>query len=276
MPRNSLTACLTIGLMLCVLGALFTTKGLSQESLTLPDWTSIFNADGTVKDLNGGLGAVFMQENISTGIATDMTALFDSGYLESSFVYNGTVPTQNDLGNAYAYATLDSSGYLVLYAGVERLSADAGNTYIEFEFTQFPFYLRQGNPWPIHGTRTLDDLLVRVNFTAGIPDSMEIKRWTSDGYQTIQSAGLSEGATCGGSGATDLFCIGAPVAGLPPTNPNVWDLSYNPVTVPSADSFLEVGVNVGQLLDINPDISSITIRTPDDVVFGASFLTRGY
>jgi len=236
---------------------------------SLLDWASVFNADGTVKGLGGGLDAIYLQDNISAGIATDMTALG-----ADLLVYNNTVAAAHDLGNGYVYARIDASNNLVIFAGVERLKG-LEETYVEFEFNQDTVGVRSGNPWPIYGSKTLNDLLVRMEFTAGILSSVAFKRWDGSGYALIGSAIPPASEGCYGTADLYAYCSGSPVQGLPPTNSDIWDVSFKHVEVPGPDSFVQMSVNVGSIIGSNVDFTSIIIWTPEDISLG-SFRAMGH
>lgn len=261
-------------LLMAILMSVLISGNASGGSLI--DWPFVFNADGTVGDLYGGLDAVYLQDNISAGIATDMTALVGAESLAESVVYNGTVSAAHDLGNGYVYATRDVSNNLVIFAGVERLNS-VENTYVEFEFNQDIICVRSGNPWPIYGDRTLNDLLIRMDFTAGMLSSVEFKKWDGSGYALIGSESPPSQEGCFGNGMTDLYayCNGSPVQGLPPTNADIWDLNFNLVQVPNPDSFVQVSVNIGRLIGSNVDFTSIVMRSPEDISLG-SFQAMGH
>jgi len=247
----------------------------SASGESLVDWVSIFNVDGTVKHLGGGIDAIYLEDNISAGIATDMTALgvdIDGGIK----VFNDTVSAAHDLGNGYVYATRDASQRLVIFAGVERLRSSE-DTFVEFEFNQDIVCVRSGNPWPIHGARKLNDLLIRMDFTAGILSSVKFKRWDGSRYILVGSSVPPESEGCFGNGMTDLYayCNGSPTQGLPPTNADIWDLNFIPVQVANPDSFVQVSVNVGSAVGSNVAFTSIVIRSPEDINFG-SFRAMGH
>ena len=246
----------------------------SASGESLLDWASVFNGDGTIKNLGGGIDAVYLEDNISAGIATDMTALgIDSdGELK---VFNDTVSAPHDIGNGYVFATRDPSQRLVIFAGVERLTSPE-DTFVEFEFNQDVVCVRSGNPWPVHGARKLNDLLIRMDFTAGVLSSVEFRRWDGSRYTLIVSSVPPESEGCFGNGMTDLYayCSGSPVQGLPQTNADIWDLNFIPVQVPNPDSFVQVSVNVGSVIGSNVALTSIVIRSPEDISFG-SFRAMG-
>jgi hypothetical protein len=262
-------------LVLCIFTVILPSHpafAVSTDSLI--DWTAVFNADGSVKDLCGGVDAVFLQDNISAGVATDMSAFIGAALLAESLVYNNTVAAAHDLGNGYVYAKIDASNNLILVAGVERLIS-LESTFVEFEFSQDVVCVRSGNPWPIYGARTLNDLLIRMNFASGILNSVEFKKWDGADYMSIGSAvpPMTEG--CDGSLDLYAYCTGAPVLGLAPTNADIWDSNFNPVVVPNPDGFVQVSVNVGRLLNTNVDFTSIVMRTPEDINL-SSFRAMGY
>jgi len=236
-----------------------------------PGWTDLFDDTGKVKDLFGGDSAAFIEDNISAGVATDMTIL-NNGYVD-----NGTVQATNDLGNVYAYRTTDKKGNLVLFAGVEHLSVTGSYSYIDIEFSQDKVQVWGGVPWKIHGQRTVGDLAIRMNLIDGALYNVEFNYCAGDesgGYQILKTAWPLDGQPCTASHGLYAFCSGATVSGLAPTNSDVWDIWGTPVRVPAADSFVAVGINVGRLLGSNPDYSSLTLRTPEDIAIGTGLLQR--
>ena len=102
----------------------------------MPDWSEIFAADGRLLDAVDGTGApgnngvpdyqdlygaddaVCVQDNLSDGLAIDMSVLDANGDVD-----NGTVDAGSDLGNAFVMAETDSGGDRILFAGVEYLDA---------------------------------------------------------------------------------------------------------------------------------------------------------
>ena len=143
-----------------------------------PDWDDIFTAEGSLKDVYDELGnpggngvpdfldtwgafrarrdAVFIQDDISAGSLIDASTLDGSGQ-----VLPGIVDGAYDLGNAYAYTTLngnlDGTLDLLLYAGVERLSS-AGTGYVTLEFNQSPFLVTEDSR--VTGEKSVGDLLI--------------------------------------------------------------------------------------------------------------------
>lgn len=232
-------------------------------SLSSPElsWQQIFNSDGSLNPLPDRSGAEFFPDNISAGIATDMSTL------NNGVVFNDTVLSQNDLGNTFLYYTIDQSGDLIVYLGVARLGTTGGESFIDFTLSQSPFFVRQGNPWPVFGSYTPGDLTIRLSFVDGNLSSVETSRWTEAEYlQTINSSWPIADSACSGQPNNLAFCAGTLPSGLPPTNQDVWDRYYNKVSVPAANQFVEVGVNVSKLLGVNASTLSLTVKTPEDIV----------
>ena len=107
----------TASIICLCFGTLFSTAAVAQNALVIPTWTDLFNADGSLKDAvdasrlanpngvpdyadYGGIDAVFVGDWISDGVATDMSALSDANDLSDVIVWNGTVRTEHDVGNA--------------------------------------------------------------------------------------------------------------------------------------------------------------------------------
>ena len=122
----------------------------------------------------------------------------------------------------------------------------------------------------------LNDLLVHMDFTAGILSSVEFRRWDGSGYTLIASSVPSTQEGCFGNGMTDLYayCSGPPIQGLPLTNSDIWDPNFIPVQVPNPDSFVQVSANVGSVIGSNVAFTSIVMRSPEDISFG-SFRAMG-
>lgn len=272
----------------------------AQDVLSQPVWSDLFNANGTLKDvvndageagsngvpdyvdIYGGTDAIFVGDNISDGVAVDMSALFGADTLNESLVYNGPVASSHDLGNAFILATTDSQGNQILYGAVERLGPADEGSYIEFEFSQGVVRVRQGDPWPIHGQRTTDDLLIRVNLASGSPASIDVSRWTEEGgYESVNASSISAGSRCTNIAPYFIVCDASLVEGsftyqssFDPVNDS-WDQGGNSVQVSPPNGLLEFGVNVGVLLGANPEFTSIIVRSPDDILLD-SFKNSGY
>jgi hypothetical protein len=240
-----------------------------------PDWSDLFNSDRTLRDeypgpsgngvpdyveLYGGQWGVIMTDDVSLGVAMDTTTLVGSDGL----VYRGTAAASHDIGNAYVYSTFDSAGDLVVYAGAERLGS--GDSFLEIELNQGHIRLGHGPPWRVVGERAVGDVLARLTFQGGGISSLVIQTWTEVepgqyAYETIESV---VGESCNTAGTVCVVSNGTTVDGGPWSN---FDTVGDPEII-SAARFVELGVNVGALLDWQPDYMSIQIRSPEDVTFG--------
>ncbi len=258
----------------------------ASDSLGL-DWSKLFDAEGRPLDdvdgfgspgpngvpdyidWYGGFDGLAIGDNISAGVAVDMSVMAGGPALAQCTVFNGAVQATADLGNSYAYATLDSNGEQVMYVGVEHLNQGASST-LEIEFNQGVVRVTNGEPWPMRGGRQADDLLVRVDITLGVVSAVEVKRWVGSGgsgsFQTAALYGGLESSPCNGTPTVTLFCGGAPPIAAAQ---EVWDSAGNPVTSTPPDSFFEIGVSVGSLLGGPAEFTSIQLRTVDDIALGA-------
>jgi hypothetical protein len=215
------------------------------------DWGDLFTAEGNPRD--GALGTVFIADDVSLGSGFESTALAGSPDL----VRNGTVAAANDLGSAYLYATRDAAGHTVLYLGVERLSD--GDSYVDFELNQALVHLGHGGyghgaPWKVLGARATNDALVRLEFTSGALASVSLYRLSAGQWQLA--------ATLAGQGcdADETLCA---VSNAEAIDGGPW----HPEEI-AAGRFTEVGVALGALLGADPALTSIRVRTPDDIAFG--------
>src|SRR4029453_3988472 len=98
-----------------------------------PDWGSIFDANGNVLDLHGGLAAGFAMDDISPAGSVDHTVFTAGGTKNSQNPAcpwqwgSQSVPAKDDLSNVYAFGTLDSNGNFLIYAGLERLAPNGAS-----------------------------------------------------------------------------------------------------------------------------------------------------
>jgi hypothetical protein len=287
------TPFITIFLTAILLG--FVVAGpVSADEPVLPIWSEIFNPDGSLvdafdangnpgsngvpdhKELSGGIEAVFIQDNISDSVATDMTVRTGADALPDETVYNGTVDAPHDIGNAHILATRDASGNLQLYAGVELLSwAGSPNTFVEFEFNQGPVGEVGGVPWSLYGDRVQGDLLVRMNFVGGGLNSVDFKQWDGTSYQVLTSATASQACQPSpGPHAPYVFCAGDNLP-VPYQGYEVWDLNGTIIPSIQPNGYAEVGVDVAGLLGASTDFSTIFVRTPNDIAYN-NFSSIGY
>jgi hypothetical protein len=257
-------------------------RNAKDQELLMPEWDKIFVPGGFLQDavnakgmfgsnglpdfidLYGGIEAEFAQENISNGVATDMSALLIGRNLEDEVLYNGAVRAEHDLGNAYVLATIEDDSHLRVYAGVERLITDAG-TFIEFEFNQNRVHVTSGSPWPIVGARTNGDLMVRMVFSGRSLQSVELERWHQGGYQFINTGSGISGNRCAQTRPL-MYCVGPPPMRHPEEGFEVWDENNQLVDPVLADDFVEVGIDVDLLIGPQSNIASVLFRTPEDIV----------
>lgn len=253
----------------------------SKDKLSMPEWEKITNPGGTLKDdvndeglygsngipdyidLYRGVDADFIQDHISNGIATDMSALLPGPRLEDEVLYNGAVRPEHDLGNGYVLATIGTDNHLRLYAGIERLVSDA-ITFIEFEFNQNPVRIGSGSPWPLIGNRVDGDLLVRMIFANRTLQSVELEQWRQGGFNVVKTGEGIAGESCRHK-RDFMYCTGLPPIQHPLDGFEVWDEDYNPLVPTLADNFVEVGIDIDMLLGPWADINSVLFRTPEDI-----------
>ena len=256
-----------------------------EDKLSMPEWEKIINPDGTLKDdvnedgmfgsngipdyidLYRGIDADFIQDNISNGLATDMSALLPGPRLEDEVLYNGAVRPEHDLGNAYVLATIGADNHLRVYAGIERLATDAV-TYIEIELNQNPVRIGEGAPWPIVGYRVEGDLLVRMVFANQALQSVQLEQWRQGGFSFIQTDAGIAGDACRQK-REFMYCIGLPPIQQPVEEIEVWDEDSNYVDPTLPNSFVELGIDIDLLLGPQTDITSVLFRTPEDIAMNS-------
>lgn len=275
LPRRILITSVAVAL-----GSLVASGAATAGNLTIPNWSQVFSPSGTLVDqfdafgakgangvpdhvdLFGGIEAEFVRDNLSNGIAVDMSALLPSDDLGQQVVYNGAVRGAHDLGNLFVLKSRDLDGSLQAYAGVERMIfRDA--TFVEFEFNQEPVTFGQGAPWTLNGQRTPGDLVVRMNFDRGRLGTVEVRSWGDGGFTTLESIRGSLDGGCGGHAAL-VFCVSAPPMELSGDGFEVWDTDYRVLQPESASDFLELGIDLGSFAGIGARVSSIQVRTPED------------
>jgi hypothetical protein len=258
-------------------------KEEKEQQFAMPDWERIFNPDGSLKDevnknghhrsnnipdfvdLYNGTMSRFIRDIISNGVATDMSALLGAESLDDQVLYNGPVDPAHDLGNAYFMISTDSEGGPRLFTAVERLSRLEA-TFIEFEFNQHSVNLGSGAPWwNLKGDRLAGDVLVRMDFMDGSLDSVEIFEWQGNAFEVIQTMpGLSYSG-CHNQPSI-IYCIGPPRMGeLPAEGFEVWDENFVILEATQPDEFVELGIDVGELLRTQVDFHGLVIRTPQDI-----------
>lgn len=235
-----------------------------------PDWEDLFDAEGSLRDddangtpdyqeVFGGRWAVFSADDVSLGTGFESTALAADGR-----IYNGTVASDHDIGNAYTYLTTDSVGNVVVYVGVERLGG--GDSQLEIELNQDHFRLGHGGfgtgvPWEVLGTRISGDVRITLIFAAGALGSVTLERWDGSGWASVDAL---TGESCNLGETLCAVCNSSEVDGGPWPN---YDLTDDPEQI-GANKFVEIGVNVGALLGGPPDFTTVWLRTPEDAAFG--------
>jgi hypothetical protein len=258
-----------------------------------PDWSDLFNADGTPRDeidengqppgngvpdyvdLYGGRAAVFVADDVSNGGALDFTTRRGKDKLG-----NGVVPPEEDLGNAYVYVTTDEGGRVMLYAGIERIATRPAS--LEIELNQTIVRPGHGFPeaggWEIVRSRTADDLKLQIIYGNGARlDSLSLERWAdsdSDGRFSWESVLQLEEEGCDDGESLCVFLNAGTISG------GAWpsfDSSGAVVAELSRRHFTELGLDVSSLTGREsgaPGYRSVQLRTPSDLALG-HFDTEG-
>ena len=250
-----------------------------------PDWSDLFGADGGWKDVydelgnagsNGvpdfldGYGALrgrsdagFIGDSVSAGTGVDATVFTGSGQLGP-----GTVDPGYDLANVYAYTGFNPGRDLVLYLGIERLTNAGGS--IVFELNKNLFSIDPGGA--IVGSRSVGDLEVTAEFSAGILSSVMIRSWEG-GWAVIDTLPIDPAQPSEQCNAGETLCVvcnGASVAGGDWTS---YDAAGNPIANLLPDTFMELGINLSALLGVHTwqsyydtRYANIQVSTYDDAV----------
>jgi hypothetical protein len=268
------------------------------------DWAGLFNADGSLRDnfddqgapgangiadaidVYGGMDAVFIEDRASGGAVIDISALQRATALADFYVYNGPVVAPHDVGNAYVFMRMDGVD-LVLDVRVERTISGAGTgaSYVEIELNQKMVGTRAGKFWPdqqtvphefrwtVRGRRSVGDLLVRLNLDGGTVSSVEFERWEdvggSLGYNQFQTADNLGAEACFGEAPFFNSCSGS-------LSVDEGIANGDPEQIYDPDNFVELSVNLGQLLGSNPDFTTVQVCSPQDIGFGTFKATGRY
>ena len=275
--HRMLSSVATVACLVILLGA---ATAQAAPGLVPPVWQDIFGADGSVLDVRGASGSLgangvpdhadlyggrhaeFITENLSGGLATDMSALLTDRGLDTDVVFRGEVRAVHDLGHAYLLVT-GARGGTQLFAAVEH-AAGSGTSFVDVEFNQGRVRLSKGSPWPIHGSRTLGDVRVRLSLVDGEVQGASASLW--DGTRWGQGSTLGASARPGcfqGSGV--IACSGAVPFAHPEEGFETWDENFTRVELQAAESLLEVGVDVRTLTGGDLGFRSVQFRTPEDV-----------
>jgi hypothetical protein len=248
-----------------------------------PDWDDLFNADGTWRDEFDEFGnpgangvpdfldtwgifptrrdVVFVQDAISADTELDPTALVAEGIGEA------IVGFAHDIGNAYAYTAFNGDLDSVLYIGAERLASASGiPSFMLFEFNQ------------VGGAPSIGDIRVRADFDGylrsieiahfeqvGMEDEEPIFDWVAVEAIPVNPEDPAEQCNLGGTACA--VCNGITVDGGSWSN---FDENGQETTTLAPDTFLEVGLNLSQLVGAGLDLrfDEMQIVTPEDYVNG--------
>lgn len=273
------------------------TNILAHDDDAGPDWGSIFNANRAVVGLGDGIAAAFLADDLAQKNLTDKSTFSGAGGSnknndfindEDAGVVNGDtwhwdtgsgLPPKDDLANVYAYAAIDDKDTvatadddLIFYAGLERLNPD-GDAYIDIEFLQAKTGLDEAIPCndpgqdtiPCHFTgtgRTVNDMIVSMNFSnGGAIGAIEVRRWNGTEY-ILEEALVGEGCT-----GDELLCGFNNAAGI---DGGPW-LNYNSqnqvITTLEANAFTEFGVNVTDVIEGDPCVTTVMAKTRSSTSF---------
>jgi hypothetical protein len=231
-----------------------------------PDWASLFDANGNVQP-HAGLDAAFIHDDLSLPNSPDTTVFTAGGTTNNQQPpqWNwGTqaVPSNDDLSTVYSYATLNATGDLVVYAGLERIDPTGGSSHVDFQFLQQPVGLDEAppcdsEPCQFVGQKTVGDLLVAMDFgSGGGSGTVRIFQWNGTSFDFVT-------ATLGyGCNMADTICgfnnPGPADDGGPWPN---FDQQGNVITTLPANHFTEFGLNVSAILGTTPCFSTLMAAT---------------
>jgi len=228
-----------------------------------PDWGAIFNADGSVANLFGGLDAAFSADDVASPGNSDNT-VFAQDDKNNDLIADwnwktGNNPPKDDLANVYAYAVIDGSGDLIIYGGLERLVPE-GDSHIDFQFYNQAISLDKDpacgddetdgaadtEPCEFIGDKTDGDLMVAMDFEqGGVIGTVRIFEWNG----TTEEYDLVETLVGGGCNGADTIC-GFNNGSTIPAGP--WGTFQGHQGQPDTDletnTFTEFGVNVSQVI----------------------------
>jgi uncharacterized repeat protein (TIGR01451 family) len=257
------------------------------------DWADLFNADGSLRDTDmngtpdaeevcGGVDAVFIADQLSQKAPKDDTVFTKGSNKNPDLVVDwewetGNTPPKDDLSNVYSFATLNGLGELIIFAGLERLAPN-GDSHVDFEFNQNPIGLDKdppcagdgsdgpddGSPCEFVGTKTVNDILVVMDFEKGGDLGLvEIRKWNGTEWILIDEL-LGEG--CTGSDFVCAFNNGMTIDGGPWPN---FDNHGDPITDLLPNAFTEIGINITGLIEATPCFSTIQAHTRSSQSFTA-------
>jgi len=192
----------------------------------------------------------------------------------------GNVPAKDDLTNVYAYEVVPTSGpragHVIIYGGLERESP-SGDSYVDLEFFQNPVALCNSGspnftptPTCFTGVRQTGDVIVSMNFLkGGSLGSVEIRKFNTATGTYGDPVGAASGQGCfspNGNAGDDIcaFNNGASIDGGPWAN---YDNHGNVITSLPANAFTEMGVDLTNVLNESPCISSFMGKTRSSASF---------
>lgn len=265
-----------------------------------PDWADVFDAGGNVVDLFGGVTAAFIMDTLSAKGPKDDTTFAGAGgsNKNNDAVSNadcaarvppltgsacdtwhwdaGNIPIKDDLSNVYAYAAFDDSftpPHLIFYIGLERLDP-SGDSHIDVEFFQDEVALDEDPlcndpgadviPCSFTGIRTIDDLIVSMDFVQGGGiGEVDVRSWNGTEY-ALAGAALGEG--CNGADTICAVNNAGLIDGGPWPNFGSGGAS---VTQLAGNAFTEIGVDVTALIGGDPCVTTVMGKTRSSQSFTA-------
>jgi len=243
-----------------------------------PDWANIFDGDGNVLNLFGGVGAAFAQDDLSLKGLVDSTIFASSnknGDLVATWQWNkGNTPPKDDISTSYVYAKL-VAGKLIIYGGIERIDA-SGDSHVDIEFNQSSVTLdkdppcdgdgtgedgippgNDGKPCEYRGVREVDDFVVSMDFEKGGGlGVVRVFTWDGSAFNQIEEV-VGEGCNTG-----DTVCAynnSVPIDGGPWPNFS----KSGPVGTIDPNGFTEFGIDVEGTLGVNfsPCFATVNFKT---------------
>ncbi len=261
-----------------------------------PDWGCIFDGNGNVVNLQGGVAAAFEMDQLSVAGSTDWTTFSGAGTsnknndpvscptfsVTSCWHWDtGNVPAKDDFSNGYAWATINpANGHLIVYAGFERITSD-GDSHVDLEFFQQQVSLDESppcndpgaDPTPCNfiGSRTIGDVIVSMDFTVGGSlGSVSVREWAGTTYSLV---GSISGEGCNALETLCGFNNGGNIDGGPWPN---YERHGQVVTQLPQNAFTEFGADVTALSGgTAPCISTFMGKTRSSQSFTAELKDFG-
>jgi hypothetical protein len=251
----------------------------------------------------GGLAGAFLKDDLAQQGLKDTTTFSGAGgsnknndFLNDTDagVVNGDtwhwdqgagLPPKDDLANVYAYSDLEDPGtpgdptddHLIFYAGLERLDP-SGDSYVDLEFFQSKVGLDELAPCndpgndaiPCHftGTRTINDLIVSMNFTnGGAIGSIEVRRWNGTEY-ILEIALVGEGCNdTTPQHVADTLCGFNNASSIDGGEWPNFDNHNAVITTLPANAFTEFGVDVTEVIGGDPCVTTVMAKTRSSASF---------